>query len=158
MTPDQREPILIERLLDLRLINETLRHPRIYAHISDDFCPAPAEFEAVLEPFVYVGCFRGTEYLGLFMLHPHSVVLWEVHTCLLPSAWGDTALDCTAACAAWIWSHTSCERLITAVPQGNELAARLAERSGMALYGTNPRSFKRGGVLVDQRLYGLSKD
>lgn len=154
----QREPVRIEQLLDERLITETIRHPRIYPHVKDDSCPSAEEFAAVLAPqFVYVGAYRGEHYLGLFMLHQHSTVLWEVHTCLLPEAWGSTSLECTGACAAWVWANTTCQRLITAVPDGNELARRLALRSGMTEYGHNPRSFLRNGELVGQHLLGMDR-
>lgn len=159
MLQDLRQTaITIAPLRDQALIAETMRHPRIYPHIKDDTCPAAAEFEPVLDgPFVYVGAYRGAQFLGLFMLHAHSTVLWEVHTCLLPDAWGSTALRCTEACAEWVWSNTTCERLITAVPEGNELALRLAKRSGMVEYGSNPASFLRDGKLIAQTLLGMSK-
>jgi hypothetical protein len=159
MAEAQREPIRIERLLDASLITETIRHPRIYPHVKDDSCPPAESFAAVLTPqCVYVGAYRGEQYLGLFMLHQHTCVLWEVHTCLLPDAWGFTSLDCTRACAAWAWANTTCQRLITAVPDGNELARRLALRSGMTEYGHNPRSLLRGGELVGQSLLGMNRD
>lgn len=150
--------IRVEPITDQRVIDETLRHPRVYRHIRDDFCPEdPRQFSAPAGPFLYLAAYHGAEYLGLFMLQAHSAVLWEVHTCLLPTAWGGATLACTAACAQWMWERTPCQRLITAVPEGNELALRLARRSGMADYGVNPRSLQRGGRLLDQTMLGMSR-
>lgn len=156
---DHSEQVRVEQLFDARLIDETMRHPRIYPHIKDDFCPEKAyDFVPPIDDaHTYVGAYRGDEYLGLFLLHPHTHILWEVHTCLLPVAWGSTALKCTTACAQWVWDNTPCQRLITAVPEGNELALRLARRSGMGEYGVNPKSFARGGVLISQTLLGMNR-
>ena len=92
------------------------------------------------------------------MLHPHNYVLYEVHTALLPCAWGLRAPLATRAGARWMFEHTNCQRIVTCVPAGNTLALRLALKAGMSQYGRNPRSLLRGGVLVDQILLGMNKD
>lgn len=151
--------IRIARLHDRALIAETLAHPRIYPHISDDFTPPPSDIDAVLcDDVLYLGAFRRDAYLGLFMVHAHSGVLFEVHTCLLPAAWGADAVQCARSCIAWVFGNTACRRLVTSVPSDNLLAHRLAVRSGMRQYGFNSRSIARGGVLLDQVLLGINKD
>jgi RimJ/RimL family protein N-acetyltransferase len=151
--------IRIQPLEDEALITRTLRHPRIYPHISDDGCPNAAEMEVHLEDcsFFYLGVYSGGEYRGLFCVHPHNVACYEIHTCLLPSAWGDCALRAARAVVAWMFEQTPCQRLITCVPAGNDLALRLAKLAGLTEYGVNPKSLLRGGVLVDQTLLGISK-
>jgi RimJ/RimL family protein N-acetyltransferase len=159
-TPHRIESaIRMDRLFDRALIAETLAHPRIYPHISDDFSPPPDEADtAINDAAIYLGAFRGDSYLGLFLLHAHNGVLFEVHTCLLPAAWGDNALACASGCITWAFQHTPCRRLITSVPTDNPLAHRLAVRAGMSEFGRNPRSILRGGQLLDQVLLGISKD
>jgi RimJ/RimL family protein N-acetyltransferase len=148
-----QQPIHIERVADIELIAQTLRHPKISRHIVDS-----VELSAIASaPLVYLGAYRGDEFLGLFVLQLHSIVLFEVHTCLLPSAWGPTSLECTFACAEWIWENTSCRRLITSVPVDNPLALRLARKSGMFEYGTNPAAFQRRNELVDLKMLGMSR-
>lgn len=145
---------------DVALIAQTLRHPRVYPHIIDDGCPPADEFAAVASEtsaLSYLGAFEGETFLGLFVVHAHNFVCWEVHTCLLPNAWGSRSIAAARACIEWVFENTTCRRLITAVPAGNELALRLATRAGMVAYGVNPQSIQRGGVLLDQTMLGISK-
>jgi hypothetical protein len=153
------ESIRIEPITDEVLIGMTLRHPRIFPHIRDDGCPNAESLQAVLsESLSYLGVYKGDRYLGLFLVHPHNLVLHEVHTCLLPEAWGATALHAAKALIAWVFANTPCQRLVTSVPEGNLLALRLARQAGMYEYGCNPRSLMRDGVLLSQTLLGIGKD
>mgnify|MGYP001588587207 CR=1 FL=1 len=141
---------------DLDLVTTTMRHRRIWPSISDDGSPAREAFQAS-PSLTYLGMFEGHEYLGLFVLHQHNAIMWEVHTCLLPSAWGSRAQACAKLCVEWIFDNTECRRLITSVPVGNALAERLAGAAGMVRYGTNPRSFLKNGQELDQIMLGISK-
>lgn len=156
--PDTRS-IRIEPLHDEAQIASALRHPRIYPHISDDGCPDADALHVVVDgPMHYLGAFAGEVFLGLFVAHAHNFVLYEVHTCLLPHAWGPRALDAARGVVAWIFGNTPCQRLVTSVPQGNDLALQLARRAGLEVYGLNPRSLMRGGRLLDQTLLGISRE
>lgn len=149
----------IEPIQDERLIACAMRHPRIYPHISDDACPSADQFKVVLnDSLLYLGVFEGHNFLGLFLAHPHNHVTYEVHTCLLPEAWGGHAVQAGRAVIRWLWDCTPCHRVVTSVPEGNLLALRLAKAVGMTEYGVNPRSLMRAGVLLDQTLLGVSKD
>jgi len=153
------ETLRIEPIADEALIGSTLRHPRIFPHIRDDACPDACSLKVALsDSLFYLGVYEGESYLGLFLVHPHNLILFEVHTCLLPPAWGPTAVRAAKALIAWVFEHTSCRRLVTSVPDGNLLALRLARRAGMSEYGVNPRSILRDGELLDQTLLGFSKD
>ena len=149
--------IHIERTNDLELVRSILTHPKIYPHISDDFSPAAEDF---LPPAsaVYLLARDGAEVLGLWLVHPHNTVCWEVHTCLLPTAWGARARAAAQAAIAWMWQHTSARRLITNVPTPNRLALRFAKQSGFIEFGRNPDSFQKDQILHEQILLGISKD
>jgi RimJ/RimL family protein N-acetyltransferase len=99
----------------------------------------------------------GAEVLGLFMLVRHNAVTWEIHTCLLPSAWGRT-IEAAREMAGWAFAHMPCFRIITNVPAYNRLALKFAQRAGMIEYGTNYRSYLKDGRLWDQICLGLSKE
>lgn len=137
-----------------------MTHPRVYPHISDDSCPPREDFQPhVGDPLIYVGVFNDkARFMGLFLFHPHNAITFEVHTCLLPIAWGSLATECTKAAAAWMWANTPCRRIVTNVPAYNMLALALAERSGMERYGVNPKSFLKDGALHDQIMLGMSKE
>lgn len=144
---------------DVGLIAETIRHPRIWPSVSDDGSGSPDQFTpTVSESITYLGMFESGQFLGLFMLHPHNSICWEVHTCLLPAAWGKTANLCAALCIEWIFENTECQRLITNVPEDNSLAKRLAASVGMTKFGINPKSFLKNGIALDQIMLGISKE
>lgn len=148
-----------KELENAELIARTISHPRIWPSVSDDGSPYPDDYAPVVgEGIVYLGMYEQDEYLGLFMLHPHNAICWEVHTCLLPVAWGVTARSCAELCIEWAFSMTGCCRLITNVPASNKLALRLAKSVGMQQFGINPKSFLKHGVALDQIMLGISKE
>lgn len=147
-----------ERCRDYGLIRSIMTHPRVYQHISDDGSPDVAEFQPVeSEALWYVVVRDGEKVLGLWLLVPQNSICWEIHTCLLPEAYGQTGRRAAVEMAEWIWANTPCRRLITTVPVSNLLAHRFAVRSGMREFGRNPASFLKNGALHDQILLGMSK-
>lgn len=147
----------IVRTFDLELVRQTMTHPKVYPHISDDTSPEPEEFIPPENDLImYLAGYEHGEYRGLFMFHPVNGVTLEVHTCLLPSAYGK-AHEFTAKALEHIWINTSAVRIITQVPDCNRLAKVLAEKTGMTEYGVNPKSFLHNGELYDIHLLGISK-
>lgn len=150
--------IHFERSTDYALIREILTQPSIWPYISDDFSPAAADYRPIeSEAIWYVLAWDDLELLGLWMFHPHNGVCWEVHTALLPDAWGERARRAAVAMAEWIWEHTPCRRIITNVPEDNRLAFRFAIAAGMEVYGKNEASFQKDGKLIDQICLGISR-
>jgi RimJ/RimL family protein N-acetyltransferase len=149
--------IRFERSFDYSLIRKILTHPKIWPHISDDGSPAAAEFQPIQSEAVwYIVVRDGEEILGLWMLHPHNSICWEIHTCLLPIAWGERGLEAARLLGEWIQKHIPCRRVITNVPSNNRLALRFALEAGMTEFGVNPASFLKNGKLRDQVLLGIS--
>ena len=148
-----------EQSTDWPLIKSIVTHPRIWPWVTDDFSGPPEAWEPIANPNVaYVIARDGDEVLGLWFLHPHSKVCWEIHTCLLPTCGSRRALEAGRQMIAFVWANTPCRRLITNVPAFNRHAARFAEKAGMQQFGRNPRSFMRAGQLIDQVLYGVSPE
>lgn len=135
-----------EETEDLALVKSIITHPAIYQGAKDDSSPPPAECD-VLETqarYVLVRCDDG-EIGGLFALWPHSRIVWEVHTCLLPHVWGEDALEIAKGLLAWTWDNTPCVRLVTSVPDCNRTALSFAKKSGMTEWGLNPTAFLKHG-------------
>jgi RimJ/RimL family protein N-acetyltransferase len=150
--------IHFQRTWDTKRVESIITHPKLYRHLSDDYSPRAADFRAPVDERVwYVLAFDDDELLGLWMFVAHSPVLWEVHTALLPSAWGEPGHRAARAMSSWLWAHTSCRRLITNVPARNRLALRFAEAAGMERFGVNHASLLKDGKLQDQILLGLSR-
>jgi RimJ/RimL family protein N-acetyltransferase len=157
--------IHFERSFDYELIRKIVTHDnRMYRQLVDDNSPRREDFYPVESEHVWYIVVRDIfpdcgpeEILGLWMMHPHNSICWEIHTALLPNAWGERALHAGRLVIEWIWENTPCRRLITNVPYNNRLALHFAYRAGMNVYGTNHQSWLKDGKLWDQICLGLSK-
>lgn len=146
-----------KRLDNYELIRQTMTNPKIYRWLVDDNCPAREAYTPIESDLIwYVGVYKEDTYLGLWMFTPQNSVCWEVHTCLLPAAWGESA-QAGKEMVDWLWANTPCQRIITNVPVFNKLALILARNCGFIEFGRNIKSFLRNSVLHDQVLLGLSK-
>src|SRR5581483_3651266 len=114
--------VRFERSTDVALIRQIITHPKIYPWLGDDGMPPAAQFQPVDHPEIhYMLVWDGSELLGLFEFRPKNSVTWEAHTCLLPNAWGARAVTAAREMARWTFDNTSCERIVTAVPEYNRL-------------------------------------
>ena len=156
--------IHFERSTDYELIRRIMTHPKVWPKISDDSSPAPEDFYPIESDMVWYVTVRDVhpdgipaELLGLWMFVPHNGVCWEVHTCLLPEAWGERAHRAARMLAGWVWENTPCRRVITNVPADNRVAFHFALDAGMEVYGTNEASFLKKGRLLDQICLGITR-
>lgn len=142
----------------MALVRSIMTHPRVYPWISDDASPAREEFTPIdHDALWYVLVWDSGELLGLFLFHPHSGACMEVHTCLLPVAYGKAAIA-ARECAVWMWGQAAIARIVTRVPAYNRLALRLARQAGMTEWGRNPRAWRKNEFLYDEIWLGLSKE
>jgi len=140
---------------DYSLIASVATHPRLYKWLVDDGSPSAEAF--VPDPrMLYLLVREDGDLLGLFMFEARNAVTWEVHTALLPHAWGERARTIAAAVVDWLKLNTSIRRLITTVPAYNRAALRFAEDAGLVRFGVDEKSFLRKGKLWNQILLGLS--
>lgn len=93
---------------------------------------------------------------GVFLLTRMNLILYEVHTALLPAAKG-MAVDIGKEALVWAFANTEAKRIITSVPVNNPLALRFAKAVGFIQYGVNEKSFQKDGELIDQIMLGVSK-
>lgn len=150
-----------KRTYDEALIREVMTHPALWDAGADDYAGRREDFTPRMDPaihYVRVDDGDGTEFLGLFVLAPQSTVCWEIHTRLLPLAWGERATRAMrGVCAlAFAGGAPGCRRIVGAVPATNRLAIRFAERCGFVQYGVNEKSYLKNGALLDQVLLGFS--
>jgi len=149
--------ITFERTHNYALVRTVMTHPRIWPHISDDGSPAASDYRAPEgEHIWYVLARDAGELLGLWVFHPQNAVCWEVHTCVLPRAWGDVGLEAARLLPAWMWEHTPCRRIVTNIPATNRLALHFAINAGMHSFGVNSASYLKDGQLWDQVCLGIS--
>jgi RimJ/RimL family protein N-acetyltransferase len=147
------------RTTDVEFITSCMTHMRIWPHVSDDFSPHRNDFEPVMDDKLYYLApeDEAGDPVGVFFLHPHSTILFEIHTCVLPAYWGPVAVRSARAAMRWMVENTYCRKIITHVPYDNTLALRFAKRVGMIPEGTNRESFQKDGVLLDQHVLGITE-
>jgi RimJ/RimL family protein N-acetyltransferase len=147
-----------ERTNDMELVRKILAHPRLWDHMTDDFCPTREEFTPVNDPLVwYVLATDGPDVLGLFLFSPQNGICWDAHVCILPHAWGARAQQAVRGVIQWVFDTTPCRRIVASIPEYNRLVLRFAERAGFEVFGVNRRSFQKNGRLQDQIMLGISK-
>jgi RimJ/RimL family protein N-acetyltransferase len=150
--------VTFERTFDFGLISRLITYPAGYEAAGDDFAPKPADFRVNDDPRIwYVIVIDGPDVTGALLFLPQSSVCYEVHLALLPGAWGHSS-ECLRGAIAWMFANSPARRIVGAVPAFNRLANRCAERAGMTQYGTNFKSFQKGGELHDLTLWGVSKE
>lgn len=93
---------------------------------------------------------------GVFLLEKKNLIMSEIHTALLPEARGK-AVEIGEAALKWGFDNLPVKRFVTAVPEFNPLALRMALKCGFKIYGTNPNSFQKNGKLYSQTLLGINK-
>lgn len=151
----------IEDCRDVKLIDSIIAHPAIYPHVADDSAPPAEKFtsaKVVGAPGIhFLAPIVDGAPMGVFMLARQNGIMYEIHTCILPAYWGRQALDGAAAMVLWMFTNTSCRKLMTWVPVYNRLAYKFALRAGMVDEGLSKRSFLRNGVLFDQHLLGMER-
>lgn len=144
---------------DSDFIKRVMTNRRIWPHISDDFAPPPDQFEPVMAPGIYyLAPEHDGQRVGVFMYMPHSTILFEVHTCILPLYRGGPAIKAARNSLAWMIENTACQKVITHVPASNTLALRFARAVGMQDEGTNRASYMKRGELLDQHLLGITRE
>lgn len=140
------------RTTDREYIRSVFTHPAIWTHVSDDHAPAPEKWEPILSnEVVYL---RPEEGGACFMVHPHSRVMWEVHSAVLPE-FRAKSKEYASGVVRWVAQNTPCKCFTTLVPDGNVPALALAKSVGLKPVGVFPKSFLKGGRLLDQTILAM---
>lgn len=157
------EAVAVRHLEDVEAIHSVLRHPDVFHPSCDDFCGGPLDldFGPVLSSRPDIGCigaYAAGQLIGLFVLIARSPILWEVHTGILPEHRAAHGAAAARALIHFLFSQTSCRKLITLVPEFNRPALVYAMRAGLRKEGVLTASFLKGGVLHDQTLLSINKE
>lgn len=145
---------MISPTTDIDFIYRCVTSPNNWRAAMDDGAPDPALFFVALKPDEL---WLRSDDDGVFLLTTHNSIMLEVHTILLPSAYG-RAEEIAKQLLDWVFSNTKAERIITTVPRFNSLALRLSRKVGFKEFGVNPASFKKGGIKHDQIMLGIDRE
>ena len=140
------------RTTDREYIRSVFTHPAIYPYVSDDYAPAAEAWEPILvDEVIYL---RPEEGGACFLIHPHTRVMWEVHSAVLPE-FRAKSKEYAAGVVRWVAENTTCKCFTTLVPDGNVPALGLAKSVGLKPVGVFPKSFMKGGRLLDQTILAM---
>lgn len=126
--------MVFSRTADVALIQKTMTHPRLYKWLCRE---VPANEFIPPGRMMYVAVHEGLEYLGLFAFDPKEIGTSEIHTALLPNAWG-RALGIYRQGIEWVWKHTGITRIVGRIRESNRLALRVARRAGLKVFNVVP--------------------
>lgn len=127
----------------------------VWPHISDDSCGNKDDFEPGLG-LLYLAVEDDGEKVGFFAISAINSICCEIHTVMLPIAWGKT-LKYTEEVIDWIFSETGFLKIVTFVPETNKKALKLAIKSGLQIEGFLSSSFKKNGDLIGQHVLSINK-
>jgi RimJ/RimL family protein N-acetyltransferase len=145
-----------EQARDMEIVRQIVTTPAIFSAASDDGCAPREEFRPPSHCAYAIARAKDGLLLGCYGLEPRNSVLIEIHTCLLPAAWG-RSVEISTAFLDWLWANSNCMRITTRVPTFNRLALRLAKSCGMLEFGRDVKSFQKRGMLHDEILLGISR-
>lgn len=128
-----------------------MSHPKVYPYISDDGSANVEDFQVIESDHIIYLLWEG----GVFSLVPFNCITYEVHTCILPEYQGKS-LEYARAGTKWMFENTSCQKIITHVPEYNKRAYVFAKKSGMEFEGTSKKAFLKNGKLHDLHKLGIS--
>lgn len=145
--------ITLARTHDMSVVRLILADRAIFPHIHEDGITEPDPIDH--EGFHWV-LVTADKPIGVFLLHAHGAICWEVHVCLLPAAWGKRARLAAEKLKQYIFGDLKAQKIIVRVPAYNRRAVQFAKASGMQIEGVNRASFLRGGEAIDQVMLGIT--
>lgn len=146
-------PLTLKRTHDMPLVAAIMGHPAIWPHIHEDGTKEAAPVDADYFHWLLVA---DDQPAGVFLAHPRGEKCWEVHTCLLPRAWGRAAARAAQLLLEHLFEEVGCDKVVTNVPAYNRAALRFAKTFGQ-VEGVNRASFLRNGEMVDQIMLGITR-
>lgn len=146
---------------DAKIANKIIHHPKVYPYITDDYAVFVephlgrlGEFFLNQEMYYVLNPCKGV----LFILTPRNLTTYEVHSMALPNARGSKVIEAGQDAIRWMFENTTCEKIISWIPEDNKRAKIFALRSGFKVEGLITKSIKRNGVLLDQWEVAIEKE
>ena len=154
--------ILVKPITDIEVIRQTITAPSVWKFAADDLSGDVEVFTPKREAF-YLGSWGTDEdgcsrFLGMFMCSPVTGTVVDLHTCLLPAAWGEKAKECAHATREWIWQNTPYTKVTGAIPANNRLLLKFTHDIGMSQYGVCKRAWLKNGKTWDLILVEVNKE
>ena len=152
--------IRIEQTRDLKLVDQIVNDPKVYAGIADDKTPKRGELtmaNIVQDPRNIILAVHGDEKLvGCFILLARGVGVYEVHTCLLPACRGRDALTAARRGMDYMFMRTDAGMLCSYSWSSAPAAGLFARLAGMVEDWKKPAATTVKKKPVDVTRYSIS--
>lgn len=153
--------ITVKPIHDMEIVKKAITAPSVWKFAADDLSGCPDSFTPKTEAF-YLGSWEEddgcTRFLGMFMCSPITGTVVDLHTCLLPAAWGEKAKECAHVTREWIWANTPYTKITGAIPANNRALLKFTKDVGMREYGVCRDAWLKGGKTWDLILVEINKE
>jgi RimJ/RimL family protein N-acetyltransferase len=149
----------VQRVFNVALLRDVIGQPALWTSVSEDNSIAFDEYYPDLESLYAIALVDDDENLRGFILgRPITDTVCEAHVAIHPDYWGDSATNVELARMGcqWILDFEDFDKLVASIPVTDKQVLRFAQRVGFKREGTNRKSFRRNGELLDQYYVGMS--
>ena len=150
-----QEAIRVAWLYDTQVVESIVNSSTIAPFVleGEAFSAAPPS-----NNMLYLGVYKATDLVGVFLFVRRLKHMWEVHTCLTTACRGKLAIDAGKLALVKLFTDVDIECLSTFVPDLYLHVQAYTKRMGFTLLGIMPRSFNHLGQQQDCYFYATTRE
>jgi GNAT superfamily N-acetyltransferase len=151
--------VAIERVLDPDELGDLMAERDVWLRAMGDSDGPPVLTKALLGNFFFLAGRIHGDLVGACLAVQRNFVAFDGHVLVRRSYQGSGyTYPMAAAAIGWMFTNTPCRKLVLHVAVDNPTAIALAERLGFTREGVLTRSFSRGGLLLDEVMFGMTDE
>jgi len=101
---------------------------------------------------------EGNTTLGVFWMERKNFATWEAHANVRPANWGSKrGTEICRAAIKVMAEDTGARKIISLIPDCSPATQEMATAIGFEEEGVQSKSWLKGGVLYDQKHYGMTR-
>lgn len=150
--------ISVERTYDERAIIEIMANPEMVKTIAEDGFDIDG-YKPDVKGTCWLMIKAGEEVIGVYSLEPKNSVTLEIHPQVLPEHRSRYANESLMGVYRWILEEApkNYQKVMSMVPVIHKNVRRFAEMHGFKMEGVNRKSYLKGGEIIDQWLFGITR-
>jgi hypothetical protein len=151
--------VSLERVLDPDDMVDLMADQSSWRQAMGDSDGPPIVTRQILDQaFFLVGRVHG-DAVGVMFFIQRNAVAYDTHIVIRRQFQGSGfTYPLAAQAVAWMFKNTPCRKLVGHVAADNLVALALAGRLGFKKEGSLARSFSRGGLLLDEVVFGMTDE
>lgn len=134
-----------------------MTRPDMWATVAEDG-QQPHEYTPDVIGHCWLAMFAPDALVALYHLHAHNSVTCEIHAQVFPEYRAEYSEGTGLAALRWIYENTRYEKVVCWVPEIYTNVRSFAESFGFQLEGTNRKSYRKNGKLLDMWLLGITRN